>query len=71
VRLISGGFVLTPPEFSPHRKSNDISRPSQGRSVKGERTEGKTAYAIARDLNKDAVPTAQGARARYFPDPLR
>jgi DNA invertase Pin-like site-specific DNA recombinase len=28
-----------------------------------ERTEGKTAYAIARDLNKDAVPTAQGARA--------
>jgi DNA invertase Pin-like site-specific DNA recombinase len=24
---------------------------------------GKTAYAIARDLNKDAVPTAQGARA--------
>ena len=27
------------------------------------RTEGKTAYAIARDLNKDAVPTAQGARA--------
>jgi hypothetical protein len=28
-----------------------------------ERTEGKTAYAVARDLNKDAVPTAQGARA--------
>ena len=28
-----------------------------------ERTEGKTAYAIGRDLNKDAVPTAQGARA--------
>ena len=28
-----------------------------------ERTEGKTAYAIARDLNKDTVPTAQGARA--------
>jgi len=28
-----------------------------------ERVEGKTAYAIARDLNKDAVPTAQGARA--------
>jgi DNA invertase Pin-like site-specific DNA recombinase len=28
-----------------------------------ERTEGKTAYAMARDLNKDAVPTAQGARA--------
>ena len=28
-----------------------------------ERTDGKTAYAIARDLNKDAVPTAQGARA--------
>jgi hypothetical protein len=28
-----------------------------------ERTEGKTAYAIARDLNNDAVPTAQGARA--------
>jgi hypothetical protein len=28
-----------------------------------ERTEGETAYAIARDLNKDAVPTAQGARA--------
>jgi DNA invertase Pin-like site-specific DNA recombinase len=28
-----------------------------------ERTEGKTAYAIARDLNKDAVPTAQGACA--------
>jgi hypothetical protein len=27
-----------------------------------ERTEGKTAYAIARDLNTDAVPTAQGAR---------
>jgi hypothetical protein len=26
-----------------------------------ERTEGKTAYAIARDLNKDAVPSAQGA----------
>jgi hypothetical protein len=25
-----------------------------------ERMEGKTAYAIARDLNKDAVPTAQG-----------
>jgi hypothetical protein len=24
-----------------------------------ERTEGKTAYAITRDLNKDAVPTAQ------------
>jgi hypothetical protein len=28
-----------------------------------ERTEGKTGYAMARDLNKDAVPTAQGARA--------
>jgi hypothetical protein len=28
-----------------------------------ERTDGKTAYAIARNLNKDAVPTAQGARA--------
>jgi DNA invertase Pin-like site-specific DNA recombinase len=28
-----------------------------------ERTEGKTADAIARDLNKDAVPTAQGVRA--------
>ena len=28
-----------------------------------ERTEGKTAYAIARDLNQDAVPTAQGALA--------
>ena len=28
-----------------------------------ERTEGKTAHAIARDLSKDAVPTAQGARA--------
>jgi len=28
-----------------------------------ERTEGKTAYAIARDLSTDAVPTAQGARA--------
>jgi DNA invertase Pin-like site-specific DNA recombinase len=28
-----------------------------------ERTEGKTANAIARDLNKDAVPTALGARA--------
>ena len=28
-----------------------------------ERTEGKTVYAIARDLNKDAVPTAKGARA--------
>jgi hypothetical protein len=27
-----------------------------------ERAEGKTSYAIARDLNKDAVPTAQGAR---------
>ena len=29
-----------------------------------ERMEGKTAYAIARDLNQDAVSTAQGARAR-------
>ena len=28
-----------------------------------ERREGKTADAIAGDLNKDAVPTAQGARA--------
>ena len=28
-----------------------------------ERTESKTTYAIARDLNKDAVPTAQGACA--------
>jgi hypothetical protein len=28
-----------------------------------EHTEGKTAYAIARDLNKDAVPTARGAPA--------
>jgi DNA invertase Pin-like site-specific DNA recombinase len=28
-----------------------------------ERVDGKTAYATARDLNKDAVPTAQGARA--------
>ena len=28
-----------------------------------ERTEGKTAYAIARDLNKDAVPTARDAPA--------
>jgi Recombinase len=28
-----------------------------------ERLEGKPAYAIARDLNKDAVPTAQDARA--------
>jgi len=27
------------------------------------RTDGKTTYAIARDLNRDAVPTAQGARA--------
>jgi DNA invertase Pin-like site-specific DNA recombinase len=26
-----------------------------------ERMEGKTAYAIGRDLNKDAVPPAQGA----------
>ena len=25
-----------------------------------ERVDGKTAYAIARDLNKDAVPTAAG-----------
>jgi hypothetical protein len=29
-----------------------------------ERTEGKTAYAIARDLNRDAVPTAQGVQVR-------
>jgi DNA invertase Pin-like site-specific DNA recombinase len=28
-----------------------------------ERTDRKTAYAIARDPNKDAVPTARGARA--------
>ena len=28
-----------------------------------ERTEGKTAYGIARDLNKDAVPTARNARS--------
>jgi Recombinase len=28
-----------------------------------ERVDGKTAYAIARDLNRDAVPTAQGAHA--------
>jgi hypothetical protein len=28
-----------------------------------ERMERKTAYAIARDLSKDAVPTAQAARA--------
>ena len=28
-----------------------------------ERTDGKTAYAVARDLNKDAMPTAQSARA--------
>ena len=28
-----------------------------------EHTEGKTAYAIASDLNKHAVPTAQGASA--------
>jgi hypothetical protein len=27
-----------------------------------ERAEGKTTYAIARDLSKDAVPTAQSAR---------
>jgi hypothetical protein len=27
------------------------------------RPEGRMAYAIARDLNKDAVPTAQGAPA--------
>jgi hypothetical protein len=27
-----------------------------------ERVEGKTAYAIARDLDRDVVPTAQGAR---------
>jgi hypothetical protein len=27
--------------------------------IRRERTEGKTAYAIARDLNKDAVPTAR------------
>jgi hypothetical protein len=34
-----------------------------------ERTEGKTAYAIARDLNKDAVPMRKGARlvASYGP----
>ena len=33
------------------------------------RTEGKTAYAIACDLSKDAVPTAWGARlvASYGP----
>ena len=36
------------------------STPDEG--VVRERTEGKTAYAIARDLTKDAVPTAQGAR---------
>jgi hypothetical protein len=34
-----------------------------------ERTGGKTAYAIARDLNKDAVPTAQGC-ARLVALPL-
>jgi hypothetical protein len=34
-----------------------------------ERMEGRTAYAIARDLNEDPVPTAQGARpvASYRP----
>jgi hypothetical protein len=40
--------------------SNALLRTSTAEST---RTEGKTAYAIARDLNKDAVPTAQGARA--------
>lgn len=35
----------------------------------GERSEGKTVYVIARDLTKDAEPTAQGARpvASYGP----
>jgi hypothetical protein len=30
--------------------------------ARAERTQGKTAYAIAHELNKDVVPTAQGAR---------
>jgi hypothetical protein len=32
-----------------------------------ERTEGKTAYAIARDLNKDAVPTRRVAPPQPAP----
>jgi DNA invertase Pin-like site-specific DNA recombinase len=47
------GVVLGRPRSTP----DDV----EARVVR-ERTEGKTAYAIARDLNKDAVPTAQGAR---------
>jgi hypothetical protein len=33
------------------------------RAQKKDGREGKAAYAIARDLNQDAVPTAQSARA--------
>ena len=41
-----------------------------------ERTERKTAYAIARDLNNDAVPTAQGGAPAWKestrpPEPTR
>jgi Recombinase len=50
------------------RSRNTLGRPRSTRDnvvarIVRERTEGKTAHAIARDLNKDAVPTAQGARA--------
>jgi DNA invertase Pin-like site-specific DNA recombinase len=48
------GVVLVRPRSTP---DDVVAR------VVRERTEGKTAYAIARDLNKDGVPTAQGARA--------
>jgi hypothetical protein len=48
------GVVLGRPRSTP----DDVVGP---RGV--EATDGKTAYAVARDLNKDAVPTAQGARA--------
>jgi hypothetical protein len=40
------------------------------RAQKKDGREGKTAYAIARDLNQDAVPTAQGCTrlvANYGP----
>jgi hypothetical protein len=49
---------LMPPSRRPRSTPDDVVA-----RVLRERTEGKTAYAIARDLNRDAVPTAQGALA--------
>ena len=53
-RVKENGVTLGRPRSTPDDVVARVAR---------EGKEGKTAYAIARDPNRDAVPTAQGARA--------